>query len=102
MTASPTAGVFDEDTLRITQGKAVGVKDLREFLGVMTAHKVARGTYATTSTYTPDARKFAKDSPTCASCGIKMVERTPSKGGSAFWGCSNYPRCKTTLQMASP
>ncbi len=115
------------------QGKAVGVRQLREFLGVMTAHKVGRGTYATSSTYTADARKFAKDNginaldgegllaliaqrtpeqqqalldvayegeywrPTCASCGIKMVERTPSKGGAAFWGCSNYPRCKTTL-----
>ena len=35
--------------------------------------------------------------PTCASCGIKLVERTPSKGGANFWGCSNYPRCKSRL-----
>lgn len=34
--------------------------------------------------------------PTCASCGIKMVWR--SKGN--FWGCSNYPRCKSTLRVA--
>lgn len=32
--------------------------------------------------------------PTCASCGIKMVRRT-GKGG-AFWGCANYPKCRTT------
>ena len=37
--------------------------------------------------------------PTCASCGVKMLERTPSKGNAAFWGCSNYPRCKFRLQM---
>ncbi len=37
--------------------------------------------------------------PTCASCGIKLVERTPAKGGAAFWGCSNYPRCKSRLPM---
>ncbi len=118
-------------------GKAVGVKELREFFGVMTSNKLKRGTYATTSTYTADATQFAKDNginaldgkallglianrtpeqqqalldvafegeywrPTCASCGIKMVERTPSKGGAAFWGCSNYPRCKSKLPMVA-
>lgn len=119
------------------QGKAVGVKEMREFFGVMSSHKLQRGTYATTSTYTPDARQFAKDNginaldgngllaliakrtpeqqqalldvayegeywrPTCASCGIKMLERTPAKGGAQFWGCSNYPRCKSRLPMAA-
>lgn len=34
--------------------------------------------------------------PTCASCGVKMVWRT--KGN--FWGCKNYPRCKSTLRVA--
>ncbi|HXU93178.1 MAG TPA: restriction endonuclease [Gallionella sp.] len=33
--------------------------------------------------------------PTCASCGVKMVRRT-GKGG-AFWGCMNYPHCRSTL-----
>lgn len=35
--------------------------------------------------------------PTCASCGTKMVWRT--KGD--FWGCKNYPRCKSTLRVAN-
>lgn len=120
------------------QGKPVGVKEMREFLGVMTAHQLRRGTYATTSSYTSDALQFAKDNrisamdgkallgliakrtpeqqqallavayegeywrPTCASCGVKMVARTAAKDDSAFWGCSNYPRCKRTLPMAAP
>lgn len=119
------------------QGKAVGVKELREFFGVMASHKLTRGTYATTSTYTADAQQFAKDNgvsaldgkgllaliakrtpeqqqelldvayegeywrPTCASCGIKLVERTPAKGGAQFWGCSNYPKCKSVLPMTA-
>jgi restriction system protein len=119
------------------QGKPVGVKEMREFFGVMASHKLQRGTYATTSTYTPDAKQFAKDNsinaldgpalltliaqrtpaqqqallavayegdywrPTCASCGPKMVERAPAKGGAAFWGCANYPRCRRTMVMAS-
>jgi restriction system protein len=119
------------------QGKAVGVKEVREFLGVMASNKLQRGTYATTSTYTADALQFARDNginaldgkgllaliakrtpeqqqallavayegeywrPTCASCGIKLVERTPAKGGAQFWGCSNYPKCKSRLPMVA-
>lgn len=118
-------------------GKQVGVKEIREFFGVMASHQLKRGTYATTSTYTADAQKFAKENginaldgaallaliatrtaeqqqallavahegeywrPTCASCGIKLVERKPAKVGLAFWGCSNYPRCKTRMQMTT-
>jgi restriction system protein len=37
--------------------------------------------------------------PTCVNCGDKMVDRTRRKGGSGFWGCVNYPRCKTTMAM---
>jgi restriction system protein len=119
------------------QGKPVGVKELREFFGVMASHGLKHGTYATTSTYTADAKAFAQSNginaidgmgllaliakrtpeqqaallavayegeywrPTCASCGIKLVERKPAKGGAPFWGCSNYPRCKTRIYMAA-
>jgi len=40
--------------------------------------------------------------PTCPSCGIKMVLRTSKKGqniGSKFWGCKNFPRCRSTLKL---
>ena len=120
------------------QGKPVGVKEMREFFGVMSSHQLKRGTYATTSTYTADAQQFAKANaihtldgsallaliakrtpeqqrallavafegeywcPTCASCGTKMIERMPAKGGAAFWGCSNYPRSKATFKMTVP
>lgn len=119
------------------QGRPVGVKELREFLGVMTAHRLERGTYATSSRFTAEAQSFAQANrihtldgqgllklidqrsaeeqsrllaiafegeywrPTCASCGIKLVERKPRNGGRPFWGCSNYPRCKSTLPMRS-
>ncbi len=35
--------------------------------------------------------------PTCASCGIKMVRRPPKAARSGFWGCLNYPRCRTVI-----
>ena len=37
--------------------------------------------------------------PTCVNCGTKMASRTPRNGGKEFWGCTNYPKCKTTMPM---
>ena len=118
-------------------GKAVGVKEMREFFGVMASHKLKRGVYATSSTYTADAQKFAKENginaldgqgllaliakrtpeqqqallnvahegeywrPTCASCGIKLMARKSTQGGAGFWGCNNYPKCKSRLPMVA-
>lgn len=47
------------------------------------------------------AQAFKGDyrTPTCAACGVKLVERE-GKGG-PFWGCGNYPRCKVTLARAA-
>jgi len=116
--------------------KGVGVKEVREFFGVMASHQLKRGTYATTSRFTSDAKEFARRNgihlldgtgllkliaqrtpeqqqsllavayegdysrPTCASCGLKMVERKPAKGGAPFWGCTRFPRCRSTLPMS--
>lgn len=113
------------------KNQPVGVKELREFFGVMASHKLTRGTYATTSTFTQDAQTFAKANgintmdglrllkqietrtpeqqkhlldvafegeywrPTCASCGIKLMERQSGRG--SFWGCTKYPKCKTKI-----
>jgi restriction system protein len=41
-------------------GKRVGVDKIRELRGVMAAHGVARGQFATTSSFTPDAVEFGK------------------------------------------
>jgi restriction system protein len=119
------------------QGKQVGVDKIRELRGVMAAHNVRRGQFATTSTFSPAAIEFATGNainlldisgllalidkrstdeqahllaialhgeywkPTCVNCGNKMVEREPKKSGAPFWGCVNYPRCKTTMPMLS-
>jgi len=117
------------------QGKRVGVDKIRELRGVMAAHNVRRGQFATSATFTPEAEAFARENgvmlhdangllniiakrtpeqqkalldialegdywrPTCVNCGVKMVERSPRNGGAAFWGCQNYPRCKTMMPM---
>ena len=109
------------------RSKEVDVKLIREFFGVMSSHKLQRGTFVTTATFTADAQKFANENginaldgdkllkliatrtpeqqqelldiayegeysiPTCASCGIKLLKRTK------FWGCSNFPKCRTQI-----
>ena len=120
------------DPVAIIQCKAwrtrmVGVKPVRELLGVMAHHKVARGVFLATGEFTKEAIEFANANPidlidgagfmallaklnddarlrllavatdgdyltpTCPSCGVKMLWRDVEKG---FWGCRNYPRCK--------
>lgn len=117
------------------QGKRVGVDKVRELRGVMAARQVKRGQFATTSSFTPDAVAFARESgihlldaeglldliaqrspeqraellavalegdywrPTCVNCGQKMRARKPRQGGTPFWGCVQFPRCKTTMPM---
>jgi restriction system protein len=36
--------------------------------------------------------------PTCVHCNVKMVARLASQKGEILWGCSNYPRCRSTLR----
>lgn len=48
------------------------------------------------------ARGSGYNIPTCPNCNVKMIKRVSQKGsnkGNEFWGCSNYPRCKNTLQV---
>ncbi len=111
--------------------RPVGVKPVRELLGVMTNEKVKTGVFLTTSTYTQEAVKFAEGNklvlidggqflqklkalpdttaaellriateddwttPSCPSCGVKMVLREGKQ--KSFWGCPNFPRCRQTF-----
>lgn len=115
----------------------VGVKPIRELLGVMAAERISEGVFVTTSDYTGEARRFAEGNnlqlidgedflrkiaatsperqaallqlatagdfatPTCPSCGIKMVERVAQKTGERFWGCPSFPSCRRTFRRAS-
>lgn len=36
--------------------------------------------------------------PSCPSCGTKLVRRENKKDQSVFWGCGNFPRCRYTLK----
>ena len=113
----------------------VGIKPLRELLGVMAHEKVSEGIFLATGSFTNEATEFAKANridavngqrylemiqtlsevaqrqllqtatkgdyrtPSCPSCGTKLVRRTAARG--EFWGCSTFPRCRYTLNSSS-
>jgi len=37
--------------------------------------------------------------PTCPNCGLKMVERSAGRASGLFWGCADYPICKSMLPI---
>jgi restriction system protein len=66
--------------LAIVQCKAwnsgrVGVAPVRELLGVMASEKIGRGIFATTSTFTEDARRFADANPIQLLDGPGLIDR---------------------------
>lgn len=65
------------------QSKAVGVKEMREFFGVMASHQLKSGTYVTSSTFSAEAAAFAKANGIHAQDGaalLKLIgQRTPEQ-----------------------
>ena len=93
------------------QGKPVPVAAMREFLGVMAHHKLARGTYATSSTFTPEALAFAQANGINALDGTRLLEqiarRTPEQQAAllvvAFEGEYWRPTCPSCgVKMVKP
>lgn len=111
--------------------RLVGIKPLREMLGVMAHEKIAEGIFLATGNFTSEAIDFAKANhidtvdgeqylkmigklsdeaqqrllhlatdgdyrtPSCPSCGIKLIRRASERGD--FWGCTNFPKCRYKL-----
>lgn len=88
--------------------KPVPVKAMREFLGVMAAHNIARGTYAASSTFTPDALAFARANGINAQDGDGLLRliarRTPQQQAELlaialegdYW-CPTCPSCNVKM-----
>jgi len=56
-------------------GRAVGPKALRELLGVMTASKIARGTFVAASTFNEEASQFAQENKIHLIDGAGFIEK---------------------------
>ena len=57
---------------------------------------------ATTTVIPVPASTHGDSNPRCPKCGSKMLLRTAKSGANAgeqFWGCSNFPRCRSVLSF---
>lgn len=83
---------FTEEALAFAEHNRIVALDARLFLAMIVrlpaAKRDALLEYATEGDWT---------TPTCPSCGTRMVARKSSRG--PFWGCPDYPRCRGKLPM---
>lgn len=91
-----TSGSFTADASEFAKGRNVTLVDgpaLAKWIQAARAPKAAQ---------TSNAPKAAAMVPSCPACGKPMVERIAGRGanaGNAFWGCSDFPRCKGTRPL---
>lgn len=109
--ALPKKARSDRQLSEAVAARAQAERDLRE-LGVSVPASTVSLTVTSPSKSTPQTARshlaatpnppratISSSTPTCPSCGSRMVRRTARRGrsaGSQFWGCSQYPRCRGT------
>lgn len=92
-----TTSTFTKDAKKFAEGKKIQLIDghsLIEKINKLSANKryelfsqITEGDYKT---------------PSCPKCGIKMILRANRKNlKKKFWGCRNFPRCKTIIHCNS-
>lgn len=89
-----TTSTFTRDAAEFARGKNIALIDgadlLRKLQDLPPEDQEHILAAITTGDYT---------TPTCPSCGIKMVTRVAKTSGEGFWGCTRYPKCRARIQM---
>ena len=89
-----TTSTFTSDAVTFARDNGINLLDVDGLLGL-----IGMRTAEQQASLLAVAMEGEYWRPTCVNCGVKMEDRRPRNGGSAFWGCRNYPRCKTTMPM---
>lgn len=105
------------------RSRQIGIGEVRELLGVVTARQAEGGFFVASGRYTRpawifgrrngleliDGRRllhlvsdlevplYQRDGPRCPRCGAAMAIRSVREGeraGQEFWGCARYPVCR--------
>lgn len=95
-----TSGTYTAEALAFGKEHDVDLVDGEEFLSRINQLKLSQSLQllenATRGDYT---------TPSCPSCGVKVLLRTAKTGrntGESFWGCPSYPRCRQTFKCTAP
>lgn len=101
-----TSGRFTEEATNFASGRNVQLIDGPR---LRTLIEQAQGSRPTAPNYAFRAQaprgEGISSSPTCPICSKAMVKRVAKRGssvGKEFWGCSAYPACRGTRQVAPP
>ena len=90
-----TTSDFTADAREFAEGNGIGLHDVDGLLRLIATRHPKQQEALLRVAFEGDWWR-----PTCASCGIKLVERTARQSGRAFWGCENFTRgCKTQMAM---
>ena len=89
-----TTSTFTPDAIAFAKDNGVNLLDVRALLDL-----IAKRSADQQQALLAVALEGEYWRPTCVNCGTKMIERSPRNGGSTFWGCPGYPKCKTTMPM---
>lgn len=89
-----TTSTFTDDAITFAKESGVNLLDVKALLALIATRSEQQQQALLVVALEGDYWR-----PTCVNCGIKMVERSPRKGGAPFWGCESYPRCKTSMPM---
>ena len=90
-----TTSEFTADARDFAEGNGIGLHDVDGLLRLIATRHPKQQEALLRVAFDGDWWR-----PTCASCGIKLVERTARQSGRAFWGCENFVRgCKTQMAM---
>ena len=90
-----TTSDFTSDAREFAAGNGIGLHDPDGLLGLIATRTAAQQAALLDGAFDGDWWR-----PTCASCGIKLVERTAQESGRPFWGCETFDRgCRTRMAM---
>jgi restriction system protein len=90
-----TTSTYSDDAIAFAQANQIHLMDGDEVLKT-----ILKGTEEQRARLLQLATAGDYTTPTCASCGVKMIARRRKLGGKSFWGCVNYPKCKMIINMA--
>lgn len=96
-----TSGTFTGEAKAFAQGRNITLVDGTALNKLIRSAKepVAQGSGAGPE---PVAELRRSSDPACPKCGAGMAKRQAKRGANAgqyFWGCTNYPGCRGTMQI---
>ena len=102
-----TSGVFTQEAESFAEDKNITLIDGEKLLKIINAAHAGKSTEQRVSPAGQVlSNAFLKEekgsSPVCPRCNNAMVKRTAKQGvnvGKEFWGCSQYPKCKSVVAI---